>query len=138
MPRYPVPRAMIRWAARRADGLITVAGALKDSLVGLGVPPDRVTVLRNGVDLTWFQPPADRAALRAALGLTRPTLVSVGHLIERKGHHLAIAALSQLDHPDLLPDLLIVGDGPEMTALRALTDRLGLAPARPLPGRPAA
>ena len=41
----------IRWAATHADGLITVAGALKDRLVALGTPAERVSVLRNGVDL---------------------------------------------------------------------------------------
>jgi glycosyltransferase involved in cell wall biosynthesis len=127
VPRHALPRAMIRWAARRADGLITVAAALKDGLVELGVPADRVTVLRNGVDLARFQPPADRTALRAALGVTRPTLISVGHLIERKGHDLVIAALLQLDRPEFQPDLLIVGDGPEKAALHGLTHRLGLA-----------
>ena len=36
--------------------LITVCEALKTRLVELGVPPERVTVLRNGVDLELFRP----------------------------------------------------------------------------------
>jgi glycosyltransferase involved in cell wall biosynthesis len=123
MPRYRLPRAMIRWAAARADGLITVSAALKQPLVELGTAPERVVVLRNGVDLARFQPPADRARLRAELGLGRPTLVSVGHLIERKGHHLVIAALAEL--PGI--DLLVVGDGPEAAALRTAVQRHGVA-----------
>ena len=69
-----------------AAALIAVSAALKEAMVQLGAPPDKVTVLRNGVDTTLFRPP-DRTAARAALGLTRPTLISVGLLIERKGHH---------------------------------------------------
>ena len=65
-------------------------------------------MLRNGVDTDLFSPPPNRDALRATLGLTGPTLISVGHLIERKGHHLVIVALRDL--PDR--QLLIVGDGP--------------------------
>jgi hypothetical protein len=42
-----VPRALIRWAAARADGLITVSAALKQPLVDLGTAPERVVVLRN-------------------------------------------------------------------------------------------
>jgi glycosyltransferase involved in cell wall biosynthesis len=114
---------MIRWAAEQADGLITVSAALKQPLVELGVPAERVVVLRNGVDLVRFRPPADRAAARAALALTRPTLASVGHLIERKGHHLVIEALAAL--PGV--DLLVVGDGPEAAALRAAAQRHGVA-----------
>jgi glycosyltransferase involved in cell wall biosynthesis len=106
---------MIVEAARHADGLITVCRALKDSLVELGIPADDVTVLRNGVDLALFHP-LDRQAVRAALGLTRRTLVSVGLLIERKGHHHIIRALK--DMPDT--DLLIAGGGPDRAALEEL------------------
>jgi glycosyltransferase involved in cell wall biosynthesis len=122
IPSYRLPRAMIRWAARKAARLITVSRALKDGLVALGVEGDRITVLRNGVDLERFQPLA-RDAVRAELGLRRTTLLSVGHLIARKAHDLVIRALEAL--PDT--DLLIVGDGPERASLAALAARLGLS-----------
>ena len=103
------------------------------ALVGLGAPSGKVTVLRNGVDTTLFHPPADRDAARAALGLAGPTLISVGLLIERKGHHRVIEAMARL--PDW--SLLIVGEGPERRQLEALTARLGLAErVRLLGGRP--
>ena len=56
IPEYPTPRRMICEAAAQADGLITVCQALKDRLVELGTAPERVTVLRNGVDLGLFKP----------------------------------------------------------------------------------
>ena len=108
IPEYPTPRRMICEAAAQADGLITVCQALKDRLIELGAAPERITVLRNGVDLELFKP-MDRDKARASLGLTRRTLGCVGWLIERKGHHHVIRALSAL--PDT--DLLIVGEGPE-------------------------
>ena len=55
---------MICDAAAHADGLITVCQALKDRLVELGTAPERVTVLRNGVDLDLFRP-MDREKARA-------------------------------------------------------------------------
>lgn len=122
IPAYPGPRRMILEAAARADGIITVCRALKERLVELGATAEKIRVLRNGVDLAMFRP-VDRAAARAALGLTRTTLVSIGHLIERKGHDLVIAALPDL--PDV--DLLIAGDGPEERKLRALADHLQVA-----------
>jgi glycosyltransferase involved in cell wall biosynthesis len=123
IPKFRVPRRMIQQAAADADGLICVCAALKDELAGLGVQPDRITVLRNGVDLERFRP-IDRGEARRGLGLTRPTLASVGHLVERKGHHHVIEALAQL--PEM--DLVIVGDGPERGALERLASRLGLTP----------
>lgn len=122
IPEYALPRRQILWASDQADGMITVCQALKDEMVTLGVDAERVTVLRNGVDLDLFRP-GDRTALRKRYGLTQPTLISVGHLIERKGHDLVIEALPHL--PDFR--LLIVGDGPEDAKLRALAARLDVA-----------
>ncbi|HVP85190.1 MAG TPA: glycosyltransferase family 4 protein [Rhizomicrobium sp.] len=122
IPQYPGPRRLICDAAARADGLITVCQALKDGLVELGVQPDRVTVLRNGVDLELFHP-MDREAARKELGLTRRTLASVGHLVERKGHHHVIAALAQLPETDLL----IAGGGEELGNLKKLAETNGVA-----------
>lgn len=122
IPAHALPRRQILWAAAQADGMITVCQALKDEMIALGVGGERISVLRNGVDLDLFRP-QDRAALQARYGLAGPTLISVGHLIERKAHDLVIEALPHL--PDFR--LLIVGDGPEDTKLRALADRLGVA-----------
>jgi teichuronic acid biosynthesis glycosyltransferase TuaC len=92
-----------------------------------------VTVLRNGIDTRHFRPPVDRPALRARLGLDCPTLLSVGHLIERKGHDLVIRALVAL--PGCA--LLLAGEGPERRRLEALIAELGLgARARLLGARP--
>ncbi len=122
IPAYSLPRRQILWAAARAQGMITVCQALKDEMATLGIDSDRITVLRNGVDLDLFRP-ADRDSLRSRYGLTRPTLISVGHLIERKAHDLVIEALPHL--PEF--ELLIVGDGPEDAKLRALAARLNVA-----------
>lgn len=122
IPRYALPRRMILWAAGRAAAIVTVCQALKNTLIELGAEPGKIEVLRNGVDLELFRP-LGRDAERARLRLTRRTLLSVGLLIERKGHHLAIEALAQL--PEV--DLLIVGHGPEEERLRALAARLGVS-----------
>ena len=121
LPDYALPRAQIRMALRRADALMGVSAALCRRMVELGADPGKVTTLRNGIDTQVFRP-ADRAAARAALGLTRTTLISVGHLIERKRNHLTIAALAEL--PDI--DFILVGDGPERARLEAQAAGLGL------------
>jgi glycosyltransferase involved in cell wall biosynthesis len=115
IPDYPLPRRAILWAARRAAGIVAVAGALRDRLVALGISWERIEVLRNGVDLKLFRP-VDRASSRSRLGFKRTTLLSVGNLLPLKGHDLAIRALSLLPETDLV----IIGDGPERAALGAL------------------
>lgn len=122
IPRHAIPRAMIRRSALGAAGIVAVCDALKQELVRIGVPSDRVVVLRNGVDLDNFRPiPPDEA--RRTLGVTGPTLLSVGKLIPRKGHHLAIQALSSLDGVRLM----IVGDGPMEAELKRLAASSGVA-----------
>lgn len=123
---YRVPRKLIRWAAQRAQGSIGVSQGLVDVLSKLGVPPESRHMFRNGVDLDRFRPlPCELA--RRELGLCgAPVLISVGNLVENKGHHLAIDALAQL-----LPDwpgarLVVVGDGLQRNALVAQVARLGL------------
>jgi len=113
--KYAVPRRWLSWSARQADGLVAVSTGLKRRLVALGIVEGRVRVLRNGVDLAFFQP-ADHSAARRALGMTRPTLLAVGNLVGLKRHRMMIEALVGLP----AVDLVIVGDGPERAAIEAL------------------
>jgi glycosyltransferase involved in cell wall biosynthesis len=122
IPRFDRPRRLILQAIAGAAAVIAVSDALRKALVDLGVPAEKVTVLRNGVDTALFRPPADRAVARNVWGMTRPTLISVGLLIERKGHHRTIEAMTQL--PEF--DLIIVGEGPERSRLHGLISQLGL------------
>lgn len=123
IPQYAGPRNSILRVAGSAAHMMTVAAALKKYLLDLGVADDRVTVLRNGVDLEFFHPLDERGAARESLGFSaRPTLLSVGHLIERKGHHLVIEAMRDL--PGM--DLVIAGDGPEQAVLGQLVEKWSL------------
>jgi len=122
IPQYPKPKQMILQAAEDCAAMITVCAALKDAIVGLGGSAQKITALRNGVDLQLFQP-EDKPQARAAFGMNdRFAIASVGHLIERKGHHLVIEALAQI--PDA--ELYLAGGGEEETRLRALAEQLGV------------
>jgi glycosyltransferase involved in cell wall biosynthesis len=66
-------------------------------------------------------------SVRSELGLTgSPVLISVGYLIERKGHHIAIEGLAKLlpSHPQAR--LIVIGDGEERTKLQHLCQSLGV------------
>lgn len=127
IPSFALPRRMIRWAAERAAASIGVCRALMDVLAAWGLPPDKLLVMRNGVDLQRFAP-VDPAQARSMLSLSgHPILLSVGYLIERKGHHIAIEAMPQIlrRHPEAL--LVIVGDGADRGGLESLAGRLGVS-----------
>jgi glycosyltransferase involved in cell wall biosynthesis len=122
IPEWRLPRAAILWALRRTGHATAVCQALRDRLVELGAERGQVRVILHGVDLQLFHPVADRAALRESLGFNGPTVLSVGHLIPRKGHDVAIRAMARLPKCRLH----IVGDGPEEARLRRLACGLGL------------
>lgn len=126
IPKYTLPRWMMQWTASRAAASVGVCAALVAVLRAWKIPQDRLHVMRNGVDLWRFRPLA-QDTVRAELGLSgSPLLLSVGYLVERKGHHIAIDALAQLlpSHPQAR--LVIVGDGQERARLGDLCLRLGV------------
>ena len=119
LSQYTLPRRLIQWAAARAAASITVSEALKERLLSLGVRKEKVHVLRNGVDLEQFMP-LDRVRCKDALGAGECTLLSVGNLVELKGHDLVIRAMPFLPQCDLL----IVGDGELKDSLERLAVEL--------------
>lgn len=119
---YPRQQAMILNAIFRADAVIAVAEALKDDLIRLGAPTEKITVLRNGVDLARFRP-LDRDEIRRRMKLKGPVIASVGHLIDRKGHDIVIKALAEMPGTTLL----VIGEGGAERKLKALAALLGVA-----------
>jgi glycosyltransferase involved in cell wall biosynthesis len=121
-----LPRKLIEWTIKQASKTMAVCQALTDRLNDLGAQ-DAVT-LRNGVDLTFFSnlPPDAREQARKQLEVclepNQFILLSVGWLIERKGHYLVIDALAHL--PDAL--LFVAGNGPDEQKLKARVKALGL------------
>ncbi|GAA4092293.1 MULTISPECIES: glycosyltransferase [Actinomadura] len=105
---------------------VAVSPTVAERLRGWGVPPDRVTVIPNGIDAEAFAFHAERRArVRARLGLDPNAFVfgAVGRLVPTKRFDLLIQAFAHLD--DGL--LLIVGDGPQRAALHRLADSSGVA-----------
>ena len=121
MPDEAVAGQWIRWAARRSTELVAVAPHLADRLSSLS-HGRHVLVAPNGVDTDRFSPRPARSELRARLGLHGKTVLTVGNLIELKGHHLVLDAVRALP----AVTLLIAGEGPWRHRLQALVDEHGL------------
>lgn len=119
--RAPGTATQVLSAGRRADGLLAVAGSMRDDMVALGMDAAKIRVHRTGVDLDRFAP-GDRAAKKAALGVDGPLVASIGALIPRKGHEIVIDAVAAL--PGVR--LMIAGEGPERPKLVAQIARLGV------------
>ncbi|MER2540511.1 MAG: glycosyltransferase family 4 protein, partial [Azonexus sp.] len=123
IPEYEKPRKLILETAESASASIGVCKALMDRLAELGADPAKLHTLRNGVDLERFKP-VDRKLARQQLDLPaeQRIFLSVGHLVERKGNHIAIEAMVKLSESLLL----IAGSGPELGRLQQLATQLGV------------
>ncbi|MGQ0466028.1 MAG: glycosyltransferase family 4 protein [Sporichthyaceae bacterium] len=118
--------------SRIAAGLdaLTYLGPYTQRLIAKALrPADRGKLVRlhPGVDAQRFAPDAGGAARRAELRLTdRPVVVCVSRLVRRKGQDTLIRALPAITRrvPEAL--LLIVGGGPDLARLQAMTAAHGM------------
>jgi len=92
---------------------------LREMLLELGVPADRLRVHHLGIDLERFAPG------------TRPNnecrVVMIGRFVEKKGFGYGLRAFAEVARDEPMLSLVIVGDGPEGSRLRKLADELGIA-----------
>jgi len=103
-------RVLMARALRRAARVITVSESLRRFAISLGVDPARAVEISNGVDTAIFYP-RDPQLMRQRHGLSAdaPLVLSVGALIERKGHHHVIRAMDAIRRKGTPVQLLVVG-----------------------------
>jgi glycosyltransferase involved in cell wall biosynthesis len=111
-------RAWEGWAARRADVVVCVSEAERERARDF---PARFEVIPCGVDLESFVP-SDRAAARAALGLSDgPLALCVGRVCRQKGQDVLLLAWPLVTAAVPGAHLVIVGDGPDRHKLASQT-----------------
>jgi glycosyltransferase involved in cell wall biosynthesis len=116
---------------------VAVSRELGRRVAALGVDPDRIEVVYNGVDKTLFHL-RDRAEARAALGLpaTGRIILYVGNVLETKGVLDLAAAFEKLSAQQPDTSLVIVVGGAAMGKCEEVARRIGprmrLAGGRPL------
>jgi glycosyltransferase involved in cell wall biosynthesis len=110
-----------------ADLVVTLGEAMREEIVQRGVPADNVIIVPNGVSEEFLRPLPDAAALRASLGI-RPDEHVVGlvsSLVAHEGIGTLLEAVKMLNDRGVKARALIVGDGPERTALQRQAVALG-------------
>ncbi len=126
--RYRLSKALETFALRRATRVTTICQGLKREIAGRGVPPERIEVIGNGVDVTAFRSggAADPELLRR-LRLEGCTVLGfIGSFYGYEGLELLVDAFAELSGRNERLRLLLVGGGPQEAALRAQAARLGL------------
>ncbi len=126
-----------RFAYRKASHLVVVTDAFKTHMAKLGIPIEKVTVIKNGADLSLYRrPPHGHEALAKELGLEGKFVASYFGT-HGMAHHLetVLEAADRLrDHPAIV--FLLVGDGAERKRLVAMREAMGLPNVLMLPQQP--
>jgi glycosyltransferase involved in cell wall biosynthesis len=108
---------------RCADRVIVPSRYLRDMVVGWGAPPERVHVITNALPPDAGTVDLSQSEARATLGLgAEPLLLTVARLVPWKGIDHLIRALSAVPEARLL----VAGEGPDESRLRALADGAGV------------
>lgn len=96
-PRFPLRKLQITQALKNAARVICLSEVTFRCCISLGVSPDKIAIIPNGVDGEIFTM-IDRLHARRCLGLdpNMLLLLSAGWLIPRKGYHHVIQALPTL------------------------------------------
>lgn len=98
---------------RRCDGYVAISPALERKYHEAGLPPEKLRLMPQGVDITEFRPAKDRRAARADLGLpvTGQIVMFVGSLIHRKGIDVLLEAWTRISEVYADAHLVLVGRG---------------------------
>lgn len=119
------PRLSLVQAAR----VLAVSRFTAQLVQNAGVEPGRIEIVHPGCDIDRFRPHRPRIDVKQELlgaGRKDPVMLSVGRLVERKGHDMVIRALPRL--VERFPNVayLIVGQGPAAAKLEALAFTMGV------------
>ena len=115
--RWPYTWLAPRLLRQMALGLC-VSHEIRDRLLALGAPADRLVIHRLGIDLNQFTAgPRDPEKVE---------VIMVGRLVEKKGFEYGLQAFARVatSHPNAA--LNIVGDGPRRRSLEQLVATLGI------------
>ena len=116
--KHPRLQARVRATLAAADAVIAQGSFLREIILNLGVPEEKIHIINNGVDLHLF-------ASGTAFPHPRPYMLGMGNLVRRKGFDLLIQAYAKAKPADV--DLLIAGDGIERAKLESIVADLGLS-----------
>jgi glycosyltransferase involved in cell wall biosynthesis len=125
---YPARRGPTATAVARADGVVAVSRDLAERVIALGAAPEKVLVIRDGVDATVFRP-GPKAEARDRVGLTPgdPVVLFVGNLVPVKAVDVLLAAVARMAADGVRVRLVLAGAGPLRGKLDAQARGLGLS-----------
>ena len=115
-----------RFLYSAANHIMVNSPAYKDYLLGLGIKPEKITVIANGVDATLFNPLDTGDSMRRSWNLEHKfVVVYTGALGQANDIPNILSAAHRLrDAPEI--HFVLVGDGKDRMKLEAMAQNMGL------------
>mgnify|MGYP001616584170 CR=1 FL=1 len=123
------PFSLWKYRSALINRIVAVADAVKDVLVRAGVPPERVAVIRSGVDQARFSPRRADAALKRSLGLPEsgPIIGKIANASPWKGQGVLLEAAALLAKTAGAAHFVLAGRDTDGPWVREQVSRLGLS-----------
>jgi len=120
-------KVLARYLLSKADQVITVSQFNAEKLLSLGVSSNKLHVIPNGYNEKLFNPiPLCEARKKLGLPLNKKVLLSVGNLVDVKGHTYLVDAMRIILKKGNDAILVIVGSGFLKEKLQKKSKALGL------------
>ncbi|MFD4819716.1 glycosyltransferase [Peribacillus butanolivorans] len=103
----------------RGERFFPVCQYLADRLIAWGCPPEKIRVLYGGVDLNQFN-------YRTSHKEGSQNILSMGRLVEKKGHHILMQAFQKIRGKFPNATLTIIGRGELEEYINSLANELNL------------
>lgn len=134
--RYKLIREAETWACKMARHTFVLCQGIREDLHDRGIPYEKLTAIRNGVDLASLVPGPPDATFLQSWNLENKRVIGfIGSFYRYEGLDLLVEAFAKLAprYPDLV--LLLLGGEERESDLREQVQRLGLGDRVLLPGR---
>lgn len=125
--RYKLTRHSETKLLNSSDAIVTICEGLRREILLRGIPEEKVWVVPNGVDSSFFTPlPKDKSMSTHYRLQDRLTIGFIGSFFNFEGLKVLLKALPLIQREVNNVKLLLVGDGEDMGELRKLTREIGM------------
>jgi glycosyltransferase involved in cell wall biosynthesis len=130
-------RLKVECLKRTVGKFVAITEEIEESLKQIGIPAKKLVKIANGITLDDFSQSYNKEQVKAEIGWPGDTtlVTFVGRLVPAKGVDWLFEVWQHVARQHRQARLLIVGDGPERTALEVKVQDLGIKDAVAFVGR---
>ena len=114
---YPLNKKEVSWIpGRLAHRVIGLSESVRQTLIGCGVPSDRVITIHHGTDTEAFHKtihPSSDFRTEQHIPTGRFVVGIAGRISKEKGHRFLLDAVALLTRRGVNVHLVVIGDGPD-------------------------